>query len=155
MIFYVLIVLLVLCLYQDVRSRSIHWVLFPLLLSASILLNFEQLSPLIIGMNLIFLVTLMLGLTLYISLKNRQWTNITAGYFSWGDILFLVAVLPLFDFPSFILFFTVGTMITLVIHLIVLLFRKQNGVPYAGYMAFLGIVYLVFQDQLYQFTRIL
>ena len=152
MTYYVLIALLVLCLYQDVRSRSIHWVLFPLILTTSILLNFDQLNFLIIGMNLAFLATLLLGLTLYLSAKNRKWTNITNGYFSWGDILFLVAVVPLFDVQSYIFFFTIGTLLTLVLHLIAMLFKKQEGVPYAGYMSLLGIGYIVFQDQLYQFA---
>jgi hypothetical protein len=137
-----LIFVLVLCAYQDVRFRGIHWIVFPLLLCATIAMNLESISAITILYNAGFLIVLMLLLTLYLSLKMGRLVNITKGYFSWGDILFLVAMIPLFSFQWYILFFTIGTCLSLILHLIASMIKPQKTVPYAGYMAMVGIIYL-------------
>ena len=83
-------------------------------------------------------------LTLYLTLKTKQLVLIWKGYFSWGDILFLVAITPLFWFPTYLVYFTVGTMLSLVIHTVVLITQKKRTktVPYAGYMSLVLIGYL-------------
>lgn len=143
------IAILVLCFYQDVRFRGIHWFVFPLILVGAIMLNWNDLNPTTLLYNSGFLAVLLLGLTLYLSLKEHRLVNITKGYFSTGDILFLIAMLPLFNFQWFILFFTLGTVITLIFHLIAAMIKPQKTVPYAGYMALVGIGYVVFSDQLH------
>lgn len=146
MILAALITLMVLCFYQDVRFRGIHWVVFPLILGAAIMLRFDSLDGITILLNLAFLAVLLLSLTLYLTLKHGRLINITKGFFSWGDILFLVAIIPLFSGPWYMYFFIAGTMLALVFHLIASLIKPQKSIPYAGYMAVLGIIYLVFQE---------
>lgn len=148
MILYLFIGLLVLCFVQDVRFRGIHWMIFPLILAGSVWLNFEALTLQTILSNMLFLIVIFGGLTLYLFVRNRKLVKLTQGYFSWGDILFLLAILPLFDTLSFIYFFTVGTLLSLIIHGATMLFKKQKNVPYAGYMAIASIAYLCFQAQL-------
>ncbi len=142
------IAILVLCFYQDVRFRGIHWLIFPLILAGTIALNWNGLSLTTLIYNTGFLVFLLLGLTLYLSLKEQQLVNITKGYFATGDILFLVAMIPLFTFQWFVIFFTFGTIITLLFHLIAMMIKPQKTIPYAGYMALVGIGYVAFSDQL-------
>lgn len=144
------IAVLVLCFYQDVRFRGIHWVLFPLILAGAMALNWENLNWTTIAYNAGFLMVLLLGLTLYLSLKFEKWINITDGFFSIGDILFLVAIIPLFTFQWYIVFFTFGTMLTLVFHVVATVFKPQDSIPYAGYMALVGIAYATFSEQLQQ-----
>lgn len=144
------IAILVLCFYQDVRFRGVHWALFPLILTGAIALNWENLNGETMALNLGFLLVLLLGLTLYLSLKFGEFVNITNGFFSVGDILFLIAMIPLFSFHWYILFFTIGTMLTLVFHVIATVFKQQDSVPYAGYMALVGIAYATFSEQLQQ-----
>lgn len=144
------IAVLVLCFYQDVRFRGIHWVLFPLILAGAMALNWENLNWTTIAYNAGFLMVLLLGLTLYLSLKFEKWINITDGFFSIGDILFLVAIIPLFTFQWYVVFFTFGTMLTLVFHVVATVFKPQDSIPYAGYMALVGIAYATFSEQLQQ-----
>ncbi len=148
------IAVLVLCFYQDVRFRGIHWVLFPLVLVGAIALNWDNLNWETMALNLGFLLVLLLGLTLYLSVKFGEFVNITNDFFSIGDILFLVAMIPLFSFHWYILFFTIGTMLTLVFHVIATVLKPQKSIPYAGYMALVGIAYVTFSDQL-QFITLL
>ncbi len=91
---------------------------------------------------------MMLMLTLYLSIREKKIILITDGFFSIGDILFLAAVIPLFHFNEYIIFFTLGTSFTLLVHLIVQLFKKQKTIPYAGYMSLVAISFLLLKDQI-------
>lgn len=142
------IAILVLCFYQDVRFRGIHWFVFPLVLVGSIALNWDNLNLTTMAYNAGFLTVLLLGLTVYLSLKEQRLVNVTDGYFATGDILFLVAMIPLFSVQWYILFFTFGTIATLIFHLIASMVKPQKTVPYAGYMALVGIGYVAFSEQL-------
>ena len=96
------IAILVLCFYQDVRFRGIHWFVFPLVLMGSIALNWDNLNLITMAYNAGFLTVLLLGLTVYLSLKEQRLVNVTDGYFATGDILFLVAMIPLFSVQWYI-----------------------------------------------------
>lgn len=131
---YILSIVLLISFYQDLRFRGIQWFIFPLILIFSIYHKWETLS---IGTlyNALFVAFCLSGLTIYLSLKEGRIVNITKGFFSWGDILILLALCPLFSLEGYILFFTIGTILTLVIFLIVNIWVKSKTVPYAGYMA--------------------
>lgn len=144
------ITILVLCVYQDVRYRGIHWFVFPLVLAGALMQNWSEFDLIVLAYNIGFVVFLLLGLTLYLSLKEGKLINITNGYFSVGDILFLLALTPLFSIQWFVIFFTFGTIATLIFHLIASMIKPQKTIPYAGYMAIVCIGYLVFHDQLHQ-----
>jgi len=144
------IAILILCFYQDVRYRGIHWFVFPLVLAGAVASNWEKFDPIVLTYNIGFVVFLLLGLTLYLTLKKRKLINITKGYFSLGDILFLLALTPLFSIQWFVIFFTFGTIATLIFHLIASMIKPQKTIPYAGYMAIVCIGYLTFHDQLHQ-----
>lgn len=146
MIKLLLIALFLVIFFQDLKNRSVHWTLFPLLLLAAVLVQENELNYVEWIYNVCFLAFLMAALTVYVSLRNGKLVNITNGFFSWGDILFLIAVIPVFSFSSYLFFFTLGTMLTLILHLITLLFyKKDRTIPYAGYMSLIAVVYVLFQ----------
>jgi hypothetical protein len=146
-----LLLLLVAILYQDVKLRAVHWVFFPLLAAAALCVQKWPLYWPVLLFNFTFLAGMLLLLTVYVSLRTGKLTDITQGYFSWGDILFLLAVIPLFPFTTYMLFFTCGTFLTLLIHLLVTQIKKQETVPYAGYMALIALVYVCFEESIHRF----
>ncbi|MCH2224902.1 MAG: hypothetical protein MK066_09050 [Crocinitomicaceae bacterium] len=152
--YFFIIALLIVCFYQDVKSRGIHWIIFPGLLAASIYMAKTYISVEQILYNLMY-ITFMLGaLTIYLSIKKGRLTFPTDGYFAWGDILFLIAVTPLFSFQSFMLFFTIGTCVALIMHVLASIIKVQKSIPYAGYMAAFGIGYIFLEKTLLQFLTI-
>jgi multisubunit Na+/H+ antiporter MnhE subunit len=60
-----------------------------------------------------------------------------------GDILFFFAITPLFKLRTFILFFIIGMISSLLLHLLANKFKKQENVPLAGYLSILLISYVV------------
>lgn len=149
---YALLILLGITLFQDVKYRGVHWSVFPLLLVGAAIYRDGQIDWLHVGYNLIFVIVLLSTLTLYLSLRQGMFINITHGFFSWGDILFLLAIIPLFDLRSYMLLFVMGTITTLLLHLIVHLFKKQATVPYAGYMSIATALFILFHPQLMVLT---
>jgi len=152
---YVIAIIFLLIFIQDIKHRGVHWVLFPILLVGCIYYSFENISINQVVYNFSFLVVLLSSLTIYLSIKERRIINISKGYFSWGDILFLVVIIPLFSFQMYMLFFIVGTILSLIFHLIASMISIQKTLPYAGYMSILGIVYLVFENRIQQITNYL
>ena len=155
MIVYILILVFVIILFQDLKYRGVHWLLFPILLAASLFFSKENLSIEIALYNLGFLLILLLTLTLYLSLRNGKLVIVTKGFFSWGDILFLVAIIPLFDLQTYMLFFTAGTILALILHLIASMLKPQKTLPYAGYMAVAGILFVVFENSIEKLTQLI
>lgn len=140
--FHILLIVLLISFYQDIRFRGIQWFLFPLILVFSLAYNWG-LPSITVVYNVLFVVLCLLGLTIYLSLKEGRIVTITKGYFSWGDILILIALSPLFTFESYILFFTIGTVFTLITFLTMNIWLKSQTIPYAGYMALFAIITLL------------
>ena len=148
MIKVLIILFLVLIFLQDLKFRAVYWFYFPILFALSFYEKMEVITVSEIGVNLFFLVVLLLGLTLYVSFKEKRFVNITKGFFSIGDILFLIAISPLFSLMNFVLFFTIGTFFTLLLHAVSMLFKfKNKTIPFAGYMSLLLVVYIVFESK--------
>ncbi len=143
---YILYILFGITLFQDVKYRGVHWSVFLLLLASAAIYG-SGLAWQDVGFNLLFLAGLMSALTLYLSLKQGHIVNITEGYFSWGDILFLIVLTPLFEWRMYMLVFVFGTIGVLLLHLIAHLVKPQKTVPYAGYMAAIVGIILFFQPQ--------
>jgi hypothetical protein len=147
-----LILTLLIIFLQDIKFRAVHWFLFPIVLALSIWvgLNFTDIENMFLSLS--FFLFSMGFLTLYISLKHKKLTNITIGFFSWGDILLLLAIIPLFSFHLYLIFFTLGTIGTLLVHGIVLTVSKvDKTIPFAGYMSLFLTAYLIFDSNINQF----
>lgn len=127
---------------QDIRSRSIWWFLPPLLFGAFAAYRWETLDWAELGRNVAFVLFLMGMLTLYIRLRFGKLENPFKAYFGLGDFLFILALTPLLSFREFVFFFTIGTFLTLAIHLIAQLIRRSATIPYAGYFSLVTLAYL-------------
>ncbi len=131
-----LVILLVIAFVQDWKYRAISWTLFPLLLIvAGIIFWSADLSKLTLVFNFGFL-TIVLGcLFLYVSFKRGKLTNIFKADLGLGDVLFLIAIIPLFMDRNYILFFITGMLISGITHLIIAGGKKNAKIPLAGYLA--------------------
>lgn len=127
---------LLIAFYQDWKYRAITWLLFPILGIITVLL-FSQtgLSYNTIVANIVFLTTLMGCLFVYMSLKEKKAINIFKAGFGLGDVLFLLAVTPLFGSENYILFFISGMIFSGIFHLILTKGNRKAKIPLAGYLA--------------------
>lgn len=141
---------LLFCVYQDLRYRGIHWLAFPLLLGSLIWIRQGNLS-LDILWNALLLGGLMLLLSSWVALREGAWTSITKGHFSWGDILFLLVMTPLFDPLSYAAFITIASIFSVIMHLLASLFKPQKNIPFAGYSALISIWFVIDPQFLYRF----
>jgi len=108
-----ILAVLALIFVQDIRSRSVYWFLFPILLVLFIAAGLLQYRSLTViretaFINCTFLALQFLLLSLYFSLKNRKWVNITTGLLGWGDILLLLSVAFYLSVLNFLVFYMVS-----------------------------------------------
>lgn len=132
--------------YQDIKDRSIHWLTIPVLFIGLLWWqNFDWFYLIETGKNILFIISVLLILTLYMSIKHGSFQNITTSYFGWGDILFLFAITPSFTNQGFMIFFILGTLLVLIVSLILLRFSPSfTLIPYAGLFALLLNGFLLF-----------
>jgi hypothetical protein len=150
---------LLLCLlavfFQDWKYRHIH-VAFPLaifLLSLySIWQNHTAITA-IIGYNAAFFLITLGILTLYMSLKNKRFLNPFQNYFGLGDLLFYIAVTPLFLLQNYILFFILSMIFAIGLQLGLKKIIKEKTVPLAGFTA-LFLLMVIVKDTLLNYPKI-
>lgn len=145
-----LIVILLIITYQDLKSRAISWWTIPLLLSSIIYIRLaEQSWELLLvegGINLTFLVVQYVLISVYFSLKHRRILNIADTFLGWGDILFLITLAFLFPTISFIVFY----LSSIIVVLVGFVFYKQlintsiKTIPLAGGQAIYLTLFLFF-----------
>ena len=146
------ILVLLFIFFQDLKFRAVYWFLFPIVLVLSVWVGLDLTNIENMLWSLSFFLFSMGFLTLYMSLRQGKLINITKGFFSWGDILFLLAIIPLFSFYLYLMFFTLGTIGTLLVHGIVLTVSKgEKTIPFAGYMSLFLTTYLIFDKHINQF----
>ncbi|MBD3639229.1 MAG: hypothetical protein HUJ25_17870 [Crocinitomicaceae bacterium] len=136
-----LIILLGLAFFQDNKGRSIHLLLLIALGAVNILLFAQTtFSWNIVLLNALFTITVLVLLVLYLSLKEGRLVNIFKTHFGLGDLVFLLAITPLFSNRNFILFFITGIVFSGCTHVLMSqLKRTGETVPLAGYLA----IYLI------------
>lgn len=149
----ILTVLLSILAYQDFKERSISILLIPLLFFAGIWRGLLSVSASIIVVqcffNFGFVILQCLLASFYISIKHKKWINITKDYIGWGDILFFVAITPLFDIVNYIFFYTGSLILVLLGYICLQQFdysKPSVQIPLAGAMAILLIAFLVIAD---------
>ena len=147
----ILTIVLSVIIYQDFKSREISWFLIPLLLTigcTNALINIDFTSFLTYSsINLTTVILNLLGVTIFVSLKEKKITNIVDSYLGLGDILFFLVLTVLFSPINFFLFFIGSILIISLIYGGVFLFNKNKEtlIPLAGAMSLLLIVALVLQ----------
>ncbi len=137
--------------YQDLRYRAVYWLIFPVLvlllvaftltksISGSFLLNS--------GLNLGFVFVQLLLLSLYFSIRNKRWVDITREYLGWGDVLFLICIAFYLSPLNYLLFYICSLLLVLLVSA-ASIWKRGAGeykIPLAGLQALLFAV-LVFTD---------
>lgn len=129
------IVLLIIAV-QDMRARAVDIWVFPVLAFGGLAwFYYGRFEWVVLGKNLAFIGLLFLSLTLYVSLKEKALTNIFKANFGLGDLLFLIAVSPLFSARNMILYVIFGMIFSLILHLIINGRNPEKTVPLAGYLS--------------------
>ncbi|MEL6863598.1 MAG: hypothetical protein AAFP19_04225 [Bacteroidota bacterium] len=138
-----LIVPLAAIIYEDFRYRAIHWIWVALLaLGAALFFPLHWPS---VGLNLGFLAIQGILLTLYFSIRQGTWINITHDYLGIGDVVFFLPLCLLFSPVNLILFFVVGLSLSLIgfLGFCWLTRREIATVPLAGCLAVILIPLLI------------
>ena len=137
----VLFCILGLAFWQDKKGRSIHLAVLLALAAACFTLfafnsgEFSFSNWRIITINAAFVVVIILCLILYVSAKEQRLVNIFKTHFGLGDLVFLLAVTPLFSNRNFILFFITGIVFSGVLHWMVQRRGSGETIPLAGYLS--------------------
>ena len=142
-------------LIQDLKFRKIHIGLPILIFSLSILVFNRKgnLDYKIYLSNAMFFIIILGILIVYMSLKNKKIINPFTNYFGLGDLLFFIAVTPLFLTYNYILFFIISMIFSIVLQLLFKKVMKDNTVPLAGFSALLLLLILI-KDLLFSFNKI-
>lgn len=123
--------------YQDIKNRAIHIVLPILIFVSALIINYYSSHLVLKGilLNVAFITINIVGLVVYFSIKNRAAINPIDKSIGLGDIVFFLAITPLFGLQSFILFFISGLIFSLLFQTIYNLFKKTETIPLAGYLS--------------------
>lgn len=142
------IVTLVFMFYEDFKYRGIQWWLFLALALFSVVYgfyktqNFEFLSA--VPWSVLIALLLISSVLALFWLKSKIPLNKALGL---GDVLFILAITPLFSTFDFILFLSISFLASAVIHLLLQQVKKSDTVPLAGYQSLVLGVYLVIDYQ--------
>ncbi|MEX1193174.1 MAG: hypothetical protein WED10_00035 [Brumimicrobium sp.] len=131
--------------FQDFKSRSIHWLLLPFLFVGLLFYTIESISFVDILFNLLFISIIIGSLILYLRIRQKEWVNPTKEFFGLGDILFLVAITPSENTKNFMFLFISGTIFSLLMTLLLrLMSTKFEIIPYAGMFSIFMMLFLVY-----------
>ena len=146
----VTLILLLIILYQDINSRSVYWILFPALvvLYAAIhfleKLNFTEIVKPVLY-NLSFLIFQFLLVTIYFTIKNRTFTNITFELLGWGDVLFLASTAfypSVLNYVFYYMVSLVGILLSWTVWQLIVN-GKDKRIPLAGLQSLIFALFLV------------
>jgi hypothetical protein len=134
---------------QDIKSRAVYWVVFPILAISLIVLQYktsnglnEIWQPAIINVG--FLLLQLLLLSVYFSVKNKRFINIADGLLGLGDILFLLSITVYLSVLNFLFFYLVSLVLVLLAWIMgqSIFGKKNKHIPLAGMQSMVFIVFL-------------
>lgn len=132
--------------YQDFKDRAISWFL-PLCLTLCGIANyylFKNTAPLDWVLNAFFILLQLAIICIYLIIKTKTINiKLTTNYLGLGDILFLLALTPFFEFKTFILLLSGGLIFSLIGHLILNGKKQQNNLPLAGWLSIYYSLYFL------------
>ena len=146
---------LLLVFFQDWKYRRIH-VLWPIAIFSFSFYLINRETPFlfnIIGSNILFFAITLSVLTLYMSIKNKRFLNPFQNYFGLGDLLFYIAITPLFLLQKYILFFILSMIFAIAMQTGLNKFMKHETVPLAGFSA-LFLFAVIVKDIVFHFQKI-
>lgn len=150
-----LLLCLLIMLWQDWKYRRIH-VLLPILVFAigMFMVNGFFIYKAIL-INVAFFAIVFSCLVLYMSIKAKAFLNPLEHYFGLGDVMFYIAISPLFDVKQYAVFFITSMLFALIMQLILKKYSTHKTVPLAGFSAlllFIGVLVDILSSANYKFT---
>jgi hypothetical protein len=138
-----LLLCLLIMLWQDWKYRRIH-VLLPLLVFAIGLFLVNGFSTYKITLiNIAFFAIVFVALVVYMSIKAKAFLNPLEHYFGLGDVLFYIAITPLFNVKQYAIFFIASMLFALVMQLLLKKHSNHNTVPLAGFSSLLLFILML------------
>ena len=139
--------------YSDLRQRHITLLQVLLLGALSVALATRAGWPLLWRQalfNTAFLLTQFLLLWAWFSFRERRPARLFEHYIGLGDLLFLLAITPVFPLRHFIWFYTLSALLVLLLALLLKWLRPQafDTIPLAGGLACCFLIYLLLEKQL-------
>jgi len=144
--YYLLNLVFLLIIYQDFKERAISAWTIPVLFLLGLYLAYldEIWKPWFLLFNLFFVGIQLLGVSFYFSIKHKEWVNITKSYLGLGDVLFFLAITPLFAPVQFCSFFIGSLLFILLITGIYHISKhKLKTIPLAGAMSLCWFLYII------------
>lgn len=141
----ILIIMLLLVIRQDINTRTIHVALPIGIFAIAVTINHYavHLNWVSVLSNALFILINVVGLIVYTSLKSGRMANPINKTLGIGDILFFIAICPLFQLKQFILFFILGLVFSLLVHIGQSIFKNSSTIPLAGHLALFTIINVV------------
>lgn len=145
-----IVLLLLFTGWQDFSSRAISpWPLltvFMLLVFRGAEIMGLKATFIISGTNLLLLATELLFIFLYIKLKKGKHETVMDKYLGWGDVVFLVAIIPAF-FPFSFMIFLISSLFLIIFFYFIFSVAKikhNHLIPLAGILSvFFALVLLI------------
>jgi len=148
MLLAVLLFCLLLMVFQDWKNRMIH-VALPVVVFVLSLLQVKQdygaTVWTITAYNVAFFGITFVGLIGYMSWKNKGFLNPFEHYFGLGDLLFYLAITPLFLLKNYVVYFIGSMLFSILLQLTLKKRMKHQTVPLAGFASLLLVV-LILKD---------
>lgn len=142
----IIITVLILISFQDIKSRLVYWFFFPIVGISMSALFFQSVPAIVfiinIAVNSALIIMVISILYVYASIKLK--VNFWKEAFGLGDALFFLAFAISFPVVSFLILFVGSLFFSLIIGIGNLLYKKTKmTIPLAGYMAmYLVIVFI-------------
>lgn len=140
---------------QDWKYRKIHVVL-PLIFFIISFFTIHQTDftkANIIIYNLGFFIITLSVLVGYMSIKHKKFLNPFEHYFGFGDLLFYVAVTPLFLLENYVIFFIFSLVFAIAAQMFLKKLIYENTIPLAGF-ASAFLFFLIVKDIVLDFKKI-
>lgn len=138
----ILVLVFVVIIFQDFKYRAIHaFTLISISIAATIL---NYLEPTLHFFDMLqsigFLIITSIAFMTYQTIKHKKVQNPIDESIGLGDLLFFIAITPLFQVHQYALFFIVGLLVSAVLFMVSKLRLKEQTIPLAGYLSFLLII---------------
>lgn len=144
-----IIVVLCLLIFQDLKFRAVSWPLLLMLflfgVNRSVIMQGWEAASGYFAFNAGFVLIQLLCLTLYFSITQKDPVNITTAHLGWGDIFFFFAVAVFFPPFNFVLYFVTSLLLVAISFGMakLILKKKLKTIPLAGGLAALMLLALV------------
>lgn len=140
-------IITLICLFfifiQDIKFRHIHFIFPTTIFIGSCFLLLKKGDYFIIISNVIFFLTTLSLLVLYMSLKSKRFINPFISYFGIGDLIFYLSITPVFFLNNYVLFFILSMFFSLAMQYIINKKPKEKTIPLAGFASLLLILIII------------